>query len=162
MNTLLTKSAPPGSSREVLANPAGVIGLDNISPGLSTGKGCIGGMRTYLQDLVKHLPGVLPGATIKLFTPRWSPRFDLPDNGHVRIVDCGDVPTSRAGRVWFEQAILPCVSAARPRSSCSPCSSSRIPTPFPASGAGICARSCRLRSAARPQSLRFPRHRKKK
>jgi len=84
-----------------------VLGLDNISPGLSTGRACIGGMRTYLQDLVTHLPRVVPGATIKLFTPKWSPPFDVPRDGSVEVVQCGDVPDSRPGRVWFEQAILP-------------------------------------------------------
>ena len=84
-----------------------VLGLDNISPGLSTGRGCIGGMRTYLQDLVTYLPQVVPNARVKLFTPSWSPAFDLPANGTVEVVDCGDVPTSRAGRVWFEQTALP-------------------------------------------------------
>jgi hypothetical protein len=98
----LTEYAP-----EHLSDPATVIGLDNISPGLSTGQGCIGGMRTYLQDLVTHLPRVLPDATIKLFTPSWSPAFDLPEDGSVQVVDCGDVPASRAGRVFFEQTVLP-------------------------------------------------------
>src|SRR5579863_3849533 len=84
-----------------------ILGLDNISPGLSTGSGCIGGMRTYLQDLVTHLPQVLPHTRIKLFTPSWSPAFELPSNGSVEVVDCGDVPTERAGRVWFEQTALP-------------------------------------------------------
>ncbi|HEY3835639.1 MAG TPA: glycosyltransferase family 1 protein [Bryobacteraceae bacterium] len=84
-----------------------VLGLDNISPGLSTGRGCIGGMRTYLQDLITHLPQVVPNARVKLFTPSWSPAFELPSNGSVERIDCGDVPTSRAGRVWFEQTTLP-------------------------------------------------------
>jgi glycosyltransferase involved in cell wall biosynthesis len=44
---------------------------------------------------------------VKLFTPNWSPAFDLPADGSVQVVDCGDVPTTRPGRVWFEQAILP-------------------------------------------------------
>jgi glycosyltransferase involved in cell wall biosynthesis len=84
-----------------------ILGLDNISPGLSTGRGCIGGMRTYLQDLVTHLPQVLPNTRVKLFTPSWSPGFDLPSNGSVEVVDCGEVPMGRPGRVWFEQTALP-------------------------------------------------------
>jgi glycosyltransferase involved in cell wall biosynthesis len=98
----LTEDAPAH-----VFNPDTIIGLDNISPGLSTGQGCIGGMRTYLQDLVTHLPQLIPGAVVKLFTPAWSPAFDLPDDGSVQTVDCGDVPTSRAGRVWYEQTVLP-------------------------------------------------------
>jgi glycosyltransferase involved in cell wall biosynthesis len=100
---LITDSSPP-------EHP--VLGLDNISPGLSTGTGCIGGMRTYIQDLVTHLPQVLPGVRVKLFTPSWSPPFDLPQNGSVETVDCGNVPASRAGRVWFEQVRLPAMVAA--------------------------------------------------
>ena len=65
---------------------ARILGLDNISPGLSTGKGCIGGMRSYLQDLVTYLPQVIPGATVKLFTPDWSPPFDLPGNSPIEAV----------------------------------------------------------------------------
>ncbi len=87
--------------------PAWTLGFDNISPGLSTGGGCIGGMRTYLQDLVTHLPQVLPGVRIKLFSPAWSPSFDLPGNGSVQMVDCGEVPASRPRRAWYEQAVLP-------------------------------------------------------
>jgi glycosyltransferase involved in cell wall biosynthesis len=112
MTTLMTDSPPSDRNPEARAQAFGapgspILGLDNISPGLSTGEGCIGGMRTYLQDLVTHLPQVVPGATVKLFTPGWSPPFDLPGNGSVEVVDCGDVPTSRASRVWYEQTVLP-------------------------------------------------------
>jgi glycosyltransferase involved in cell wall biosynthesis len=97
----------PRQDRPARSTAGMIIGLDNISPGLSTGNACIGGMRTYLQDLATHLPHALPGAMIKLFTPSWSPSFDLPANESVQVVDCGKVPTSRSGRVWFEQAVLP-------------------------------------------------------
>ena len=84
-----------------------ILGLDNISPGESTGADCIGGMRTYLQDLVTHLPRALPEATVKLFTPSWSPPFDAPPTGSLEVVNCGDVPVWRPGRAWFEQMVLP-------------------------------------------------------
>ena len=84
-----------------------ILGLDNISPGESTGKDCIGGMRTYLQDLVIHLPRVLPEFQVKLFTPSWIPPFDPPASKNFEIVDCGDVPNWRPGRAWFEQTVLP-------------------------------------------------------
>ena len=84
-----------------------ILGLDNISPGESTGAGCIGGMRTYLQDLVTHLPLVLPDVHVKLFTPNWSPAFNLPAGGSIEVVDCGNVPTWRPARAWYEQTTLP-------------------------------------------------------
>jgi len=64
-------------------------------------------MRSYLQDLVTYLPQVIPGATVKLFTPDWSPPFDLPGNNPIEVVKCREVPVSRPGRVWYEQTVLP-------------------------------------------------------
>ncbi len=84
-----------------------ILGLDNISPGKSTGEDTIGGMRTYMQDVVKHLPLALPGVHVKFFTPSWSRAFTPPAGGSFEVVDCGNVPTFRPGRVWYEQVVLP-------------------------------------------------------
>lgn len=83
-----------------------VIGIDNISPGLSTGGSTLGGMRSFLADLIEGLPLANPDLEFALFTPAWADPLPvrIPDN--CRIVLC-DVPVSRPGRVAYEQLALP-------------------------------------------------------
>src|ERR1700721_521099 len=90
-----------------------VIGIDNISPGLSTGENAHGGMRSYLRDLSLYLPKALPDEKFVLFTPAWNPillKEEQPDN--LQTVVLYHVPKSRLLRVAFEQVILPSQMAA--------------------------------------------------
>jgi glycosyltransferase involved in cell wall biosynthesis len=84
-----------------------IVGIDNISPGASTSTGTIGGMRAYLEDLLEFLPTLRCEWTFKLFTPAgsFSDGYSLADNIHV--VSCKGIPSSRAGRVLYEQIVLP-------------------------------------------------------
>jgi O-antigen biosynthesis alpha-1,2-mannosyltransferase len=84
-----------------------IVGIDNISPGASTGAGTIGGMRAYLQDLLEFLPTLKPGWTFKLFTPETSIPDWWPRTGQIQLVSCKGVPSDRARRVFYEQAVLP-------------------------------------------------------
>lgn len=83
-----------------------IIGLDNISPGLSTNKNMLGGMRSFLADLVEGLPRFNPEFQFVLFTPTWGDPLpvDLPKN--CTVVTC-PVPKIRPGRIAFEQLMLP-------------------------------------------------------
>ena len=90
MTTLMTDSPPSDRNLEARAQASGAPGRlhaasrapDNISPGLSTGTGCIGGMRTYLQDLVTHLPQAVPGV-------------------HSEAIYAGMVAAVRSAREWI-------------------------------------------------------------
>ena len=83
-----------------------IVGLDNISPGVSTSPAGVGGMRPYLLDMVRHLPIAMPWVRFKLFTPAWNNEFgDLPPN--VEIVCCNLVAKARPLRVLYEQMVLP-------------------------------------------------------
>jgi glycosyltransferase involved in cell wall biosynthesis len=83
-----------------------IIGIDNISPGISTNKNQQGGMRSFLADLVEGLPTSSPELQFILFTPAWGDPLpvDLPKN--CCVVTC-PVPKHRAARAAFEQFVLP-------------------------------------------------------
>src|SRR6266516_4784158 len=83
------------------------IGIDNISPGLSTGKQTLGGMRHFLQDLATQLPTQGRAHEFKLFTPTWSDPLDVPSAPNFKIISCPNVPTARWRRVLREQLSLP-------------------------------------------------------
>jgi glycosyltransferase involved in cell wall biosynthesis len=90
-----------------------VIGIDNISPGLSSTPDAHGGMRSYLRDICLYLPKTLPDRKFVLFTPAWNPLLEKqehPDNLDTVFLD--HVPKGRLLRVGFEQAILPAHIAA--------------------------------------------------
>lgn len=82
------------------------VGIDNISPGESTAPGGPGGMRHYIQTLVRLLPVVGPSAEFTLVTPTWNADF-APSSDRVRVVSLPDVPRSRNGRVLYQQWTLP-------------------------------------------------------
>ena len=83
------------------------IGIDNISPGASTGLGTIGGMRAYLEDLLEFLPALRHEYTFKLFTPEREFSRHRPFADNVHVVSCNGVPSNQVGRVLYEQVMLP-------------------------------------------------------
>jgi glycosyltransferase involved in cell wall biosynthesis len=83
-----------------------IVGIDNISPGESTGKAALGGMRNYLQDLIELLPARNPDWKFKLFTPEWADSFD--DHGAANLsVVRSPLQRGRLARVAYEQFGLP-------------------------------------------------------
>lgn len=83
-----------------------IIGIDNITPGSSTGPTAFGGMRHFLQDLAIQLPGRFPEHQFKFFTPVWSDPLDLPPAANLKVVYCPGVPTGQVRRVLYEQLQL--------------------------------------------------------
>ncbi len=84
-----------------------VVGIDNISPGLSTSKETIGGMRAYMQDLLDFLPAQQKKWKFKLFTSDWSTRFRTSSSPNLETVILSGVPQNRFLRVAYEQFVLP-------------------------------------------------------
>ena len=83
------------------------IGIDNISPGLSTSRNSLGGMRHFLQSFVSALP--VMGAThqFELFSPVWADPFKLPVVSNITAVSDLRVPQNRYARAVYEQFRLP-------------------------------------------------------
>jgi len=78
------------------------VGIDNISPGLSTSPQTIGGMRMYLTNLVESLSRDTD-YQIVLFSPDWFDSPFPPDLVHLVDVRLPRVPISRVQRVVYEQ-----------------------------------------------------------
>jgi glycosyltransferase involved in cell wall biosynthesis len=83
-----------------------VVGIDNISPGESTGKAALGGMRNYLQDLLELLPAQNPGWQFKVFTPDWADDFEDRGAKNLSVIRC-PLKRGRVARVAYEQFGLP-------------------------------------------------------
>ena len=84
-----------------------IIGLDNISPGLATGRRALGGMRHFLQGLIAQLPVYAPQHEFVVFTPDWADPFEWPSALNFRVVKCKSVPQQPIGRTLYEQIRLP-------------------------------------------------------
>jgi glycosyltransferase involved in cell wall biosynthesis len=84
-----------------------LIGIDNISPGASTGSGCLGGMRHFIQSLIMNLPALDTENEYVFFTPGRADDLGVLPSKNLRIVKCWNVPISRVGRVFYEQIKLP-------------------------------------------------------
>lgn len=84
-----------------------LIGIDNISPGESTGRAALGGMRHYLEDLATLLPLFGKDHTFKLFTPKLAAPLDVPQTRNLEVVSCAGVSRNRVRRVLYEQFSLP-------------------------------------------------------
>lgn len=82
------------------------IGIDNISPGQSTGRQAPGGMRTYLQSLIAEFAVRAPQHQLALFTPAGAdPLFDsLPLS--VEQIRLRRVPVRRPLRILYQQSGL--------------------------------------------------------
>jgi len=83
------------------------IGIDNISPGESTGRKAPGGMRIYLQSLLTEFAVQAFHHQYILFTPAWAdPLLDeYPPN--LQVAKLANVPTNRALRILYQQTALP-------------------------------------------------------
>lgn len=86
-----------------------IIGIDNVTPGLSTGRNTPGGMRHYLQDLCAWLPRLGPQHHYLLFQPAWADPLDLPPDSPVETRLCRGVPKRQTGRILYEQSVYPSV-----------------------------------------------------
>ncbi len=86
-----------------------VIGIDNVSTGLSTSRHTFGGMRHYLTDLVTWLPKMAPQHEYILFQPDWADPLDLADSVPIQVRSCRNVPAWRPGRIIYEQVAYPAI-----------------------------------------------------
>lgn len=82
-----------------------LIGIDNISTGLSTSKRTIGSLRHFLQDTINWMAQVAPQHEYVLFQPEWADPLELNSHANVRIRSCPGVPRQRLGRVVYEQGV---------------------------------------------------------
>jgi glycosyltransferase involved in cell wall biosynthesis len=78
------------------------IAIDNVSPGTSTAVGGKGGMRMYLEHLLRAMLEVAPEHHFTLLTPDWNTTFDVPAHPRLEIVPLRSVPRRRIGRVLYE------------------------------------------------------------
>ena len=85
------------------------IAIDNVSPGVSTSAGAIGGMRTYLECLLTEMLQSAPQHRFVLLTPDWNASFDLPRDPRLEVMPLRRVPRSRVRRVLYEQTVYPSV-----------------------------------------------------
>ena len=86
-----------------------IIGIDNVSTGLSTGRGTTGGMRHFPRDTVTWLEKVASQHEYVLFQPAWADPLDLARDTRVQVRECHGVPRQRPGRVLYEQVVYPAV-----------------------------------------------------
>ena len=83
------------------------IGIDNISPGLSTSRNAVGGMRHFMETLVAGLPEAGHEHEFELFTPAWADPFDTPAARRCVVVPDLRAPRNRVARAAYEQLRLP-------------------------------------------------------
>jgi glycosyltransferase involved in cell wall biosynthesis len=83
------------------------IAIDNVSPGASTSAGGKGGMRMYLESLLREMLECTPQHQFTLLTPDWNASFDLPRDPRLDVVPLRSVPRGRAGRVLYERTAYP-------------------------------------------------------
>jgi glycosyltransferase involved in cell wall biosynthesis len=79
------------------------IAIDNVSPGSSTSSQGVGGMRLYLESMLREMLESGPQHHYVLLTPDWNTSFDLPQDPHVEVVPLRSVPRGRIGRVLYER-----------------------------------------------------------
>jgi len=87
------------------------IGIDNISPGQSTGRQAPGGMRMYLQSLLAEFAVQAPDHQFVLFTPTWADPLVDPLPSNMEVVQLPGVPVRRAQRIVYQQTALPAAMA---------------------------------------------------
>jgi len=83
------------------------IGIDNISPGISTSSNALGGMRQFMQSLISELPELGTEHQFYLFSPVWVDQFDIPTLSNINSVPGLRVPRNRYARALYEQFCLP-------------------------------------------------------
>jgi len=84
-----------------------IVGIDNISPGASSGELALGGMHHFLRGLVAQLARDGAEHEFVVFSPTWADDLVSPRPANVQTVLCRGVPRSRLGRVLYEQLWLP-------------------------------------------------------
>jgi glycosyltransferase involved in cell wall biosynthesis len=89
------------------------IGIDNISPGQATEKGCPGGMRRYLQSLLTEFSTQRPGYEFYLFTPASSEPLLEETAANIKIVRLPGVPQNKLLRSIYQQTMLAAMIARR-------------------------------------------------
>jgi glycosyltransferase involved in cell wall biosynthesis len=83
------------------------IGIDNISPGLSTTRSTLGGMRHWMQALIDRLPRAGGAHEFEVFSPKWSDPFENHFAPNVMCLLRPAVPKIRFLRAIYEQLWLP-------------------------------------------------------
>jgi len=83
------------------------IAIDNISPGASTSSESIGGMRMYLETLLREMLEIAPEHQYILLTPSWNSSFELPRDPNLELMPLRSVPRNRVGRVIYERTAYP-------------------------------------------------------
>jgi len=82
------------------------IGIDNISPGESTGIRAPGGMRSYLQSLLLEFSRQHPQHQLVLFTPSSADPLLTQTPSNVEIVRLPFVPINRSLRIIYQQTFF--------------------------------------------------------
>jgi glycosyltransferase involved in cell wall biosynthesis len=85
------------------------IAIDNVSPGSSTSSRGVGGMRLYLEHLLREMLEVGPQHEYVLLTPDWNASYDLPRHPRLEVMPLRSVPRGRPGRVLYERTAYPSV-----------------------------------------------------
>jgi glycosyltransferase involved in cell wall biosynthesis len=80
------------------------IAIDNVTPGISTSTRTVGGMRMYLENLLREMLEVAPQHTYVLLTPDWNASFDLPQHPRLEVLPLRSVPSK--GRFIFEKRLV--------------------------------------------------------
>jgi glycosyltransferase involved in cell wall biosynthesis len=80
------------------------IAIDNVSPSLTTSTRTVGGMRIYLETLLREMLEIAPQHTYVLLTPDWNASFDLPQHPSLEVLPLRSVPSK--GRFLFEGLLL--------------------------------------------------------
>lgn len=66
-----------------------------------------GGMIRYYEGLLRALVDLPTVSSIVAFVPPWNDGLIVPDDPTVELVRCTGLPRNRAGRVLYEQTVLP-------------------------------------------------------
>jgi glycosyltransferase involved in cell wall biosynthesis len=80
------------------------IAIDNVSTGATTSAGTIGGMRAYLEILLREMLDSAPEHHYLLLTPDWNTSLDLPRSPRLEVVPLRSVP--HTGRFPFERRLF--------------------------------------------------------
>jgi glycosyltransferase involved in cell wall biosynthesis len=79
------------------------IAIDNVSPGTSSSSRGVGGMRRYVEFMLKEMLESGPQHEYVLLTPDWNTSFEIPQDPRMKVVALRGVPRARVGRVLYER-----------------------------------------------------------
>ena len=83
------------------------IAIDNVSPGTSSSASGVGGMRRYVEEMLRGLLECGPQHQYVLLTPDWNTSFEIPVDPRMEVVPLRGVPRARVGRVLYERTAYP-------------------------------------------------------